>query len=93
MFGVPLAQVLAGGNEEAGGAAGGVADDVGGLRRRQLHHQADDVTRRAELAVLPGGRDLAEHVLVEIPFRVAILQRHVVDEVHDLREQPRPSGS
>ena len=48
---VALAQVLAHRDQEAGRAAGRVADDVGGLGRGQLHHQPDDVTRRAELPV------------------------------------------
>jgi hypothetical protein len=58
-------------------AAGRVADDVGGLRRGQLDHQPDDVARRAELAVLPGAGDLAEHVLVEVALGVAVLHRHL----------------
>ena len=53
-----LAEVLASSDEEATGAAGWVADDVGGLRGRQLHHQLDDVARRAEL---PGVALRAEH--------------------------------
>ena len=61
------------------GAAGGIADHVLGVRRDQLDHQPDDVARRAELAVLPGGGDLAEHVLVEVALGVAILHRHLVE--------------
>ncbi len=86
---VVLAQVLAGRDQEARGAAGRVADDVGGLRRGELHHQPDDMARSAELAVLPGGGDLAEHVLVDVALGVAVLHRHGVDEVHDLGEQRR----
>ena len=86
---VALAQVLARGDQEARRAAGRVADDVGGLRRGQLHHQPDDVARRAELAVLPGGGDLAEHVLVEVALGVAVLHRHVVEQVHHLGQQRR----
>ena len=84
-LGVVLAQVLAGGHEEAAGAARRIADHVLRRRRGHLDHQPDDVARRAELAVLPGGGDLAEHVLVEVALGVAVLHRHVVDA------GPRPS--
>jgi hypothetical protein len=47
-----------------------------GVRRGQLDHQPDDVARRAELAVLPGAGDLAEHVFVEVALGVAVLHRH-----------------
>ena len=60
-----------------------------GLRRGHFHHELDDVARRAELAVLPGAGDLAEHVFVEVALGVAVLHRHVVDHVHDLGEQRR----
>ena len=63
-----------------------------GVRRGHLHHQLDDVARRAELAVLPGAGDLAEHVLVEVALGVAVLHRDVVDHVHDLGQQRRASG-
>ena len=42
-----------------------------------LDHEPDDVARRAELAVLPGRGDLAEHVLVKIALGVALLHRDV----------------
>ncbi len=84
-----LAEVLPRGDEEARRAAGRVADHVVGRGRRHLDHQADDVARGAELAVLSGGRDLAEHVLVQVALRVPVLHGHVVDHVHDLREEGR----
>ena len=84
---VALAQVFAGGDEKAGGAAGGIADDVPRARRGHLDHEPDDVARGAELAVLPGGGDLAEHVFVEVALGVAVLHRHLVDQVHDLGQQ------
>jgi hypothetical protein len=37
----------------------------------------------------PRACDLAEHVLVQVALRVAVLQRHVVEQVHDLRQQRR----
>ena len=86
---VVLAQVFTGSDEEAGGATGGVADDIGRVWRDHLHHEPDDVTRRAELTVLPGARDLAEHVLVDIALGVAVLHRDLGDEVDDLREELR----
>ena len=63
---------------------GRIADRVLGRRRDHLDHQRDDVARRAELAVLPGGGDLAEHVLVEVALGVAILHRDLVEQVDDL---------
>ncbi len=85
--------VLPRGDEEPGGAAGRVADFVVGLRAGHLDHQRDDVARRAELAVLSGRGDLAEHVLVEVALGVAPLHRQVADQVDDLREQAPASGS
>ena len=58
-----------------------------GCGRGQLDHELDDVARGAELAVLPGAGDLAEHVFVEVALGVAVLHRHAVDHVHDLGEQ------
>ena len=86
---VALAQVLARRDQEARRTAGRVADDVGGLGRGQLHHQPDDVARRAELPVLSGGGDLAEHVLVDVALGVALLHRHLVEQVHHLGQQRR----
>ena len=60
-----LAQIFARRDEKTRRAAGRIAHDVRRLRRDHLDHQPDDVTRRAELAVLAGGRDLGEHVLVQ----------------------------
>ena len=84
-----LAQIFARRDEEARRAAGRIADHVVRLRRGHLDHQLDDVARRAELAVLPGGGDLAEHVFVEVALGVAILHRHLVDHVHHLGQQRR----
>ncbi len=86
---VKFAQVLADGDGEAAGADGGVAEDVPRGGRGDHHHQADDVARGAELSVLPGGGDLAEHVLVEIALGVPILHRHPVEHVHHLGQQSR----
>jgi len=85
--GVAVAEVLPGGDEEAGGAAGGVADDIARLGSSELDHEADDVAGGAELAILPGGGDLPEHVLVEVALRIAVLHGDLPEEVHDLREE------
>jgi hypothetical protein len=61
-----LAQHLARRHQKPRRAARRVADHVFGLRRGEFHHQADDVARRAELAVLPGAGDLAQHVFVNV---------------------------
>ncbi len=91
--GLALAQEFAGRDQKAGSAAGRVADQIGGLRRGHLDHEADDVAGRAELAVLPGAGDLAQHVLVEIALGVAILHGHVVEQVHHLgQERGRGNG-
>ena len=66
------------GNEKPARAAGGVADHVRRGRRHHLHHQADDVPRRPELAVLPGRRNLAEHVLLDVALGVSVLHRDAV---------------
>ncbi len=51
---VVLDEVLGGGDQEARRAAGRVADHVLGRGCGHVHHQLDDVARRAELPVLPG---------------------------------------
>jgi hypothetical protein len=40
-----------------------------------------------EPAVLPSRRNLAEHVFVEVALGVPVVHRHVVEYVHDLRQQ------
>ena len=88
--GVMLAQIFAGRDQEAAGADGGVADHVLGLRLHQLHHRRDDVAGRAELAVLAGGGDLRQHVLVHVALGVAVAHVELVELVDDLGEQRRP---
>ncbi len=58
-FRVVLTQIFVGRHEETRGSARRVANDVFRLRRGHLDHQPDDVPGRAELPVLPRGRDLA----------------------------------
>ena len=47
------------------------------------------MARRAELPVLSGGGDLAEHVLVDVALGVAFLHRYLVEQVHHLGQQRR----
>jgi len=54
-----------------------------------LDHQLDDMAGGSELAVLSGGGDLAEHVLVEVALGVAVLHGYAVEQVHHLGEQRR----
>ena len=85
---VVLDEMLGGGDEEAGGAASGIADDVLRSGRGHVHHQPNDVAGRAELPVLPGGGDLAEHVLVEITLGVAVGHVDVVELVDHVGQHP-----
>ena len=82
-------QVLGGGDEKTGGAAGRVADAVLRGGRGHLDHEFDDVARGAELAVLAGAGDLAEHVLVEIALGVGVGHVDGVELVHHVGQHPR----
>lgn len=84
-----VAEIFVGRDQKAAGAAGGIDDNVFRPRRHHLHHQRDDVARCAKLAVLPGARDLREHVFVEIALGVAIVHRQLGDEIDDLDQQRR----
>ena len=92
-LGVVLAQVLAGGDEEAGGAAGRVADHV----RRACGAVISTISWMMWRGVrnwpfCPARGDLAEHVLVEVALGVAVLHRHVVEQVDDLAPAAPASG-
>ena len=87
--GVMQAQRLANGYEKARRAAGRVADRVLGRGLGQFDHQLNDVARGAELAVLPGGGYLREHVLVEVALGVAALHGQRGDEIDHLDQQRR----
>ena len=84
-----VAEIFARRDQEAAGAAGGIADHVLRTRRHHLDHQRDDVARGAELAVLAGGRDLRQHVFVEVALGVAILHRDFGEEIDHLGQQRR----
>ena len=84
-----VAQVLASDDQETAGSGCGIADDILRSRLHQFDHQLDDMARGAELAVLAGAGDLAQHVLVDIALGVAIGHRHLVELLHDLCEQRR----
>lgn len=58
--GVGFEDVLVGVDREGVRAAGQVADALAGTRGEHLRHHADDAARRAELAVAPGGVELAD---------------------------------
>jgi hypothetical protein len=78
------AEIFRGGDQEAGGAEGRVADHVFWHGGGHVHHQPDDVARGAELAVLPGGGDLAQHVFVEVALGVAVGHVDAVELVHHI---------
>ena len=88
-LGVLVAQVFAGCHQKAAGATGGVTNGVFGGGGGQRHHELDQVARRAELAVLPGAGNFAQHVLVHIALGVAVFHGHVVQHVHHLVQQGR----
>jgi hypothetical protein len=87
--GMGFEEVLPGVDEEAAGASGRVADVLSWARIAHVDHHADDVARRAELAVLASGVELAEQVLVEVALHVLVLRRnlHGVDGLAGLNEQ------
>ena len=87
--GVMAAQRLAHGYQKARCAAGRIADHILGRGLSQLHHQLNNVARRAELAVLPGSGDLREHVLVEVALGVAPMHGKRRNEVNHLDQQRR----
>ena len=88
-FRVSLAKVFPGRHQKAAGAAGRVADDVLGVGRGEFHHQADDVARGAELAILPSAGNLAQHVFVEVALGIPVLHRDMVEQVHHFGQQRR----
>ena len=85
--GVGGAQVFACGHQKAAGAAGRVANGVLRHRGGQGDHQINDVARGAELAVLPGGGNLAEHVFVQVALGVAVVERNGVEQIDHARQQ------
>ena len=86
---MPLPQILAHRHQEAAGSAGWIAHNVSRFRLDHLHHQSDDVARRAKLPVLPRRRNLAQHVLVQIALGVPLFHGHLVNLIDDLCQQPR----
>jgi len=88
-LGMLVAQIFARPDQEPAGAGGGIADRLAGPGLHQRHHQVDDVARGAELAILAGAGDLAQQVLVDVAFGVAISHRHVVELVDHLGQQGR----
>ena len=81
--------IFAGSDEEAASAGRRIADGVRRFRFGELDHQSDNVPRRAELPVLPGRRNFAEHVLVDIAFRIAIVHLDFVELLDGLGQQRR----
>src|SRR3990167_8617536 len=78
-----------GGDKKTAGAAGGVEDFVAGLRIETGHHEINDVTRGAELAVLA----LGSHALQEIFKGVSEFLAVRISETVDLGEKKREDAS
>lgn len=55
-------------------------------------HQRDDVEGRAELSVLAGAGDLAQHGFIKIALGVAILHRQFVEVDHLHQQRRRGNG-
>ena len=54
-----------------------------------LDHRVDDMSRRAELAVLPGASDAAQHVFIGVALRVPVFHRDLVQLLDNLGQQGR----
>jgi hypothetical protein len=87
--GVMPAQRLAHGYQKSSRAAGRVADHILGRGLSQLDHQLNNVARCAKLAILSGGSDLREHVLVEIALGVAANHGKRRNQINHLDQQRR----
>ena len=86
---VMIDQIFGDCDVEPASAAGRIAEDILRCGGDHFHHQLDDVSRTAELAVLTGGGDLSKHVLVEVAFGVAVGHVDVVELVDDVGEHAR----
>ena len=69
---VVIGQILGGGDQEARSATGRVTNGVHRRGGHHIDHQLNDVAGGAELAVLAGGGDLAQHVFVKVALGVAV---------------------
>ena len=50
------------------------------------------MARRAELAVLPGGGQLTQHVFVQVALGVPVVHRNFVQQIDHFGQQPRFFG-
>jgi hypothetical protein len=66
---------------------GRIADDIV-LFGLTMSPSSDDVPGGAELSVITGRGNLAEHVFVEVALGVAVLHLYLVHHLHHLVEQP-----
>ena len=69
VVGLPLEEGI---EQEAAGAAGGIEDGLAQLGIEELHHEADDVPRGAELAVLAGLFYFFEQILEDVAHDVGV---------------------
>ncbi len=67
-----LMQVFTNCDWKPASAACWVAHDIGRPRLDQFHHQLNLVPRRAELSVMASRGDFSKHVLLQVPFGIAI---------------------
>jgi hypothetical protein len=88
-FRMPLAERFADGHQKTARSTSRIADNVRGLGLDHLHHQPNNVARRAKLSVLSGAGNLAQHVFVEVALGVPVFHGDFVDHVHDLGQQRR----
>ena len=86
-----VTNVLRGRDEEARGAARRVADKFAWLGVDHGHHHVADVLRRAELAVGARGRQLREHVLVEVAQIIHVVVKLGEETLHAI-DRPLEQG-
>ena len=79
-----FAQIFASGHKEASRAAGRVANHIVSAGLHQVNHHADNVARRAELAVDTCRCQLGKQVFVDIAANVSVgkLRRLLIHSVH-----------
>ena len=64
-----------------------VANRIVQIRLHHLDHHADNVSRRTELPVVAACGHLAQHILINVAHRIAVVHVEPVDTIHNLRKR------